>query len=107
MYFAWRAAGDPQYASYAAANMTGANRLLVGIGWPLVVVLAVLTARRLVPAKPSDAAEARAALPVALPPDARLDNAVLLSATPYSFKIPINVSCSLIDLVVLDSIVCF
>ena len=49
MYFAWRAASAPEYAAYAAANMTGANRLLVGIGWPLVVVLAMLTARRLLP----------------------------------------------------------
>src|SRR5215467_12426090 len=25
MFFSWRAASDPQYAMYAAANMTGAN----------------------------------------------------------------------------------
>jgi cation:H+ antiporter len=37
LYFAWRAAEDPVYGHYAAANMTGANRLLVGLGWPLVV----------------------------------------------------------------------
>ncbi|MBI2862885.1 MAG: sodium:calcium antiporter, partial [Chloroflexi bacterium] len=29
--FAWLAAEDPAYASYAIANMTGANRLLIGI----------------------------------------------------------------------------
>ncbi len=101
MYFAWRAASDPQYAAYAAANMTGANRLLVGIGWPLVVVLAVLTTRRLLPAKPADVAEARAALPVALPADARLDNGVLLAATLYSFTIPLKGSINLLDMVVL------
>ena len=39
LYFAWRAAEDPIYGHYAAANMTGANRLLVGLGWPLVVWL--------------------------------------------------------------------
>ena len=27
------------YAGYAAANMTGANRLLIGAGWPLIVFL--------------------------------------------------------------------
>lgn len=39
LYFAWRAADDPVYGHYAAANMTGANRLLVGLGWPLIVWL--------------------------------------------------------------------
>lgn len=39
LYFAWRAAEDPIYGHYAAANMTGANRLLVGLGWPLIVWL--------------------------------------------------------------------
>ena len=39
LYFAWRAAEDPIYGHYAAANMTGANRLLVGLGWPVVVWL--------------------------------------------------------------------
>jgi cation:H+ antiporter len=39
LYFAWTAATRPEYASYALANMTGANRLLVGIGWPLIALL--------------------------------------------------------------------
>ena len=32
MLFAWKAGNDPSYASYATANMTGGNRLLVGLG---------------------------------------------------------------------------
>lgn len=39
LYFAWQAAENPIYGHYAAANMTGANRLLVGLGWPFVVWL--------------------------------------------------------------------
>lgn len=39
LYFAWSAATKPEYASYALANMTGANRLLVGLGWPLIALL--------------------------------------------------------------------
>ncbi len=46
MYFAWRAADDPVYAHYAAANMTGANRLLIGIGWSFVVLLFWLKTRK-------------------------------------------------------------
>ena len=41
IYLAWQAGAEPlsEYASYAAANMTGGNRLLVGLGWPAVVLL--------------------------------------------------------------------
>jgi cation:H+ antiporter len=38
MYFAWKAGKDPQYTAFATANMTGANRLLIGVGWATVVV---------------------------------------------------------------------
>src|SRR5215468_921382 len=46
LYFAWKAAAHPEYTSYATANMTGANRLLIGIAWPLIVVLYRLGGRR-------------------------------------------------------------
>jgi cation:H+ antiporter len=36
----------PEYTQYAAANMTGSNRLLMGIGWPVVVLISVWVARR-------------------------------------------------------------
>jgi len=38
MYFAWTAGKDPSYTAYAAANMTGANRLLIGLGWASVLL---------------------------------------------------------------------
>jgi cation:H+ antiporter len=46
LYFAFSAGRDPSYAQYAAANMTGSNRLLIGIGWPLVAMLSMVAARR-------------------------------------------------------------
>ncbi|WP_198535582.1 hypothetical protein [Streptomyces caatingaensis] len=46
LYFAYTAGRRPEYAAYAAANMTGANRMLVGVGWPLVALAAAVTARR-------------------------------------------------------------
>lgn len=41
MYYAYQAgkAPDSNYVHYAAANMTGANRLLVGLAWPLMAIL--------------------------------------------------------------------
>lgn len=38
-YQAGRAGPESPYVHYAAANMTGANRLLVGLAWPLIVLL--------------------------------------------------------------------
>ena len=38
--FAWKAATDPQQAAFAVANMTGGNRLLLGLGWSTLVFLA-------------------------------------------------------------------
>ncbi len=41
IYFSYQAGlhPDSQYVGFAAANMTGANRLLVGTGWSLIVFL--------------------------------------------------------------------
>ncbi len=40
LYFAHTAGSDPAYMAYAAANMTGSNRLLLGLGWSSVVLVA-------------------------------------------------------------------
>ncbi len=37
LYFAWQAGQDPSYTKFATANMTGANRLLIGLGWAGVI----------------------------------------------------------------------
>ncbi|MSQ31859.1 MAG: sodium:calcium antiporter [Dehalococcoidia bacterium] len=44
--FAYRAASDPIQGEYAIANMTGANRLLIGIAWPLILGLFWLATNR-------------------------------------------------------------
>ena len=46
LYFAYTAGHVPEYTQYAAANMTGSNRLLLGLGWPLVALVAISVARR-------------------------------------------------------------
>ncbi len=45
--FTWKAGTDLSQAPNALANMTGGNQLLVGFGWPLVVLLATARVRRL------------------------------------------------------------
>jgi cation:H+ antiporter len=41
MYFTWNAGKHPEsdYAQYAVANMTGANRLLIGVAWVVIAVI--------------------------------------------------------------------
>jgi cation:H+ antiporter len=46
LYYAYTAGHVPEYTQYATANMTGSNRLLMGIGWPAVVLVSLLVARR-------------------------------------------------------------
>jgi cation:H+ antiporter len=46
LYYAYTAGHVPSYTQYAAANMTGSNRLLMGLGWPVVVLVSTVVARR-------------------------------------------------------------
>lgn len=85
MVFAWKAASDPTQAGYAVANMTGANRLLIGIGWSAIVLVAWLRFR---------------ATKVTLERGQAIEIAVLLAATLYAFTIPFRGGISLIDTVV-------
>src|SRR3954447_9659065 len=43
LYFAYTAGSQPEYAQYAAANLIGANQLVLGVGWPLVAFVALRT----------------------------------------------------------------
>jgi cation:H+ antiporter len=46
LFFAYTAGSDPTYVAYAAANMTGSNRLLLGLGWSLVVLIGLAIVKR-------------------------------------------------------------
>ena len=95
MYLAWRAADDPvTYGPLALVNMTGANRLLIGVGWPTVVVLYWLRARR----------QGQKVSGITLEEGQNTEILFLGIATIYSFLIPIKGTLSLIDVVVLVTI---
>ena len=78
LYFAWTAGSQPEYTQYAAANMTGSNRLLIGFGWPLVAFVFLWRSRR----------AGRAATAVRLEPKARIELAFLAVASVWCFIIP-------------------
>lgn len=85
-YFAWNAAHNPTHAQYAAANMTGANRLLIGVGWASVVLLHLAYVRYR--AKQPIYDDRRVA--VLLLPSQTLDLFVLAIATLWALVIPLT-----------------
>jgi len=85
IYFAWQAGKDPTYVQYATANMTGANRLLIGLGWTAVVLAYCWKARK---------------QEVKLEPRLRLETSILLAATLYSFVLPLKGTLSVWDTVI-------
>lgn len=96
MVFAWKAADNPQYAHFAAANMTGANRLLIGIGWSAVILVFWFKRRH---------------RPLVLSKSHSVELAFLLVATAWAFTIFIRSffrdgSLNIIDVIVLVSLFC-
>ena len=80
LYYAYVSGHVPEYTQYAAANMTGSNRLLMGLGWPVVVLVGIVVARKLgAGGKPTG---------VALEPANRLEVGFLLIAGMVAFLIP-------------------
>ncbi len=86
MYFTWQAGKfpDSDYASYAIANMTGANRLIIGVAWVVIVFIFWVKTRR----------------PVALKAERLLEVRFLAVATLYALLIPIKGSLTWYDGVV-------
>ncbi|MFD7578924.1 hypothetical protein [Kitasatospora sp. NPDC059817] len=90
LYFAYAAGTRPEYAAYAAANMTGANRLLVGVGWPLVALASYFAARR-----------HGAAPGITLREHRRIDTGFLGAAALVAFVMPLTRQISWVLAVVL------
>ena len=84
MYFAWQAGKDPKYTAFAMANMTGANRLLIGVGWAAVVLTYFLKTGHKT---------------IELEPGHKNEILYLGLATVYSFLIPIKGRLDLMDAV--------
>jgi cation:H+ antiporter len=105
LYFSFTAGSDPTYTQFAAANMTGSNRLLIGIGWPLVAFVGFWAMRRrrqrgVVEPRPSPTATSHEPA-VVLPTRNRVELAFLALASAYAFLIPLTRSIAWYDAVVL------
>ncbi len=92
-YYAYRAGQDPAsgYVAYAAANMTGANRLLIGLAWPLLVGLHWWRSRQ---------------RGIALQVENSVEIVFLALASAYAFVIILKNRIGLFDFVVLGALFC-
>jgi cation:H+ antiporter len=83
MYFTWQAGAQPGagYEHYTIANMTGANRLLIGVAWGAIVAVYWFRFRR----------------PVRIEKDRRTELLFLGAATLYAFVIPLKGTLEWVD----------
>src|SRR5262249_22200426 len=82
MYFSWNARKTPAYIHFATANMTGSNRLLIGVGWAAVIFAYFFKTKK---------------GEVQLEKGNRTELLALTLATLYCFIIPIKGTLSWID----------
>jgi cation:H+ antiporter len=81
LYFAYTAGSDPAYVAYAAANMTGSNRLLLGLGWSSVVLVSLFIAKK---------RSGKSVRELALESSYRVELGFLAIASVVAFFIPIS-----------------
>lgn len=90
LYFAFISGSQPEYAQYAAANMTGSNRLLLGLGWPAVVLAAYLAYRFIRERNRVDTGLQHKPFAILLSADTRIDLGVLLAASVLTMVVPLT-----------------
>jgi len=86
LHYAWAEGLAKSHEGLAIANMTGANRILIGIGWALIAIVYYLKHRR---------------NEVELDHSQGLEISLLLLATIYSLVIPLKGTLSWVDMIIL------
>ena len=97
--------GGSNACSLALANMTGANRVLVGVGWPLVVLIATLAVRNARRHGGHDSVSTHEGC-VRMGRSLSAEVVFLGIATLYSLTLPLRSSLTLIDAAILVAIFC-
>jgi cation:H+ antiporter len=89
---AWEAGGNPERAHLAIANLTGAIRLLLGLGWPMIYFVFALFARRRGDPRPT---------PIRLEPEHSIEVIGLIPPLLYFIVIVWKQTITWIDAIVL------
>ena len=100
--FAWKAGKNPvKYAPLALANMTGSNRLLIGIGWSMVVLLAAWRMKSIAKKR---GYEGELDTDTVLDRPHSIEIAFLALATLYSLTLPLKRTLTIFDGLILISL---
>ncbi|QZP36727.1 sodium:calcium antiporter [Halobaculum magnesiiphilum] len=100
--YAWQAGqGDVQAANLAVANMTGANRILIGIGWSGIALFSIYQAYTRGDDPNVVTTDRAFGDYVSLDRDIALEIAFLFAATVYAFTVPLGGGIGGIDTLVL------
>ncbi|SDX62462.1 sodium:calcium antiporter [Halobellus clavatus] len=100
--YAWQAATDPSKANLAVANMTGANRILIGLGWSGIALFSIYKATA--GGRGDDSVVNREGTlrdAVKLDPSISTEILFLFLATVFAFFVPLNGGIGAIDTIVL------
>ncbi|RBI59126.1 sodium:calcium antiporter [halophilic archaeon] len=99
--YAWQAgAGSREAANLAVANMTGANRILIGLGWSGIALFSIFRAKH----AHDPAVEHRSGFladVVGLDQKISTEIAFLLAATAYAFFVPFSGGIGAVDTLIL------
>jgi cation:H+ antiporter len=89
---AWEAGGNPERSHLAIANLTGAIRLLLGLGWPMIYFVFAVFARRRGDPRPT---------PIRLDPEHAIEVIGLIPPLLYFIVIVFKQTITWIDAIVL------
>jgi cation:H+ antiporter len=102
IYFSWAAGKDPKMIEYATANLTGANRIVQGFGWPLVAMIAYFSVRAIKARKAGN----QKGFGVKLEEDSRSDLGFLIFGSIVMLIVPVSSAMHLLVGVLLVVIYC-
>ena len=102
IYFSWAAGKDPKMIEYATANLTGANRIVQGFGWPLVALIAFFSVRAIKHRKAGNEKK----FGIKLEEDSRSDLGFLIFGSIAMLLVPVTSSMHLLVGILLVVIYC-
>jgi len=102
IYFSFAAGSDPTMVEYATANLTGANRIVQGFGWPVVALIAYFSVKAVRRRRAGDKRE----FGITLESDSRADIGFLILGSMVLLIVPAVRSMHLLIGILLVVIYC-